>query len=215
MGKGEPAGPTAVLAVMVLVLYAAAGSAFVLGRGTFTRSPDSAFASADFRPEDVVFDATAIPPKQGAERPPVDLAAAVAGGPEALARGRELFASTCAACHGPLGRGDGPAGASLNPPPRDFTRAAGWKNGTSLGAIFGTLSEGIPGTAMVAYDTLSPEDRFAVAHAVQSLGAFAHAPDTRAGLEALDARYHLTAGVREPNRAPVAAVMANMAREGR
>jgi mono/diheme cytochrome c family protein len=33
--------------------------------------------------------------------------------PEALARAKTLFARDCAACHGPEGKGDGPAGAEL------------------------------------------------------------------------------------------------------
>lgn len=36
---------------------------------------------------------------------------------------QRLFATRCVACHGPLGKGDGVAGAQLNPRPRDFTKA--------------------------------------------------------------------------------------------
>jgi mono/diheme cytochrome c family protein len=31
-----------------------------------------------------------------------------------------VFVEACASCHGDKGRGDGPAGRFLNPPPRDF-----------------------------------------------------------------------------------------------
>jgi mono/diheme cytochrome c family protein len=47
--------------------------------------------------------------------------AARAADPE---RGRTLFAESCASCHGPGGRGDGPVGQALaakGTPPRDFT----------------------------------------------------------------------------------------------
>jgi mono/diheme cytochrome c family protein len=37
---------------------------------------------------------------------------------------RQLFATTCAMCHGPEGRGDGPASANLNPPPRNYSDKA-------------------------------------------------------------------------------------------
>lgn len=39
-----------------------------------------------------------------------------------LARGKELFNGTgaCATCHGPLGAGDGPAAAALNPKPANM-----------------------------------------------------------------------------------------------
>jgi cytochrome c553 len=33
----------------------------------------------------------------------------------------EKFTILCAPCHGPAGRGDGPAAAALNPKPRNFT----------------------------------------------------------------------------------------------
>jgi mono/diheme cytochrome c family protein len=41
------------------------------------------------------------------------------------ARGKKLFAANCASCHGVAGRGDGPAGAALNPKPADLTAMAG------------------------------------------------------------------------------------------
>lgn len=37
------------------------------------------------------------------------------------AAGKPLFEANCASCHGTSGKGDGPVGAALNPPPRDFT----------------------------------------------------------------------------------------------
>lgn len=42
-----------------------------------------------------------------------------------LHRGKKLFEQYCAACHGPHGRGDGPAGATLNPRPVDLVAMAG------------------------------------------------------------------------------------------
>jgi mono/diheme cytochrome c family protein len=41
------------------------------------------------------------------------------------ARGKKLFAANCASCHGAGARGDGPAGAALNPRPADLTVMAG------------------------------------------------------------------------------------------
>lgn len=39
-------------------------------------------------------------------------------------KGRELYVVYCATCHGPSGKGDGPAAAGLQPPPADHTNAA-------------------------------------------------------------------------------------------
>ncbi len=35
--------------------------------------------------------------------------------------GNTLFQANCATCHGTGGKGDGPVGQALQPPPRDFT----------------------------------------------------------------------------------------------
>jgi mono/diheme cytochrome c family protein len=53
------------------------------------------------------------------------LAAALAacGGAEEPT-GAMLFARHCASCHGPEGRGDGPAAAALSTPPADLTQLA-------------------------------------------------------------------------------------------
>jgi mono/diheme cytochrome c family protein len=39
------------------------------------------------------------------------------------AKGKVLFETNCASCHGTSGKGDGPVGAALQPPPRNFTVA--------------------------------------------------------------------------------------------
>lgn len=40
------------------------------------------------------------------------------------ANGKDLYAKYCVACHGPSGKGDGPAAAALNPNPADLTNKA-------------------------------------------------------------------------------------------
>jgi mono/diheme cytochrome c family protein len=37
------------------------------------------------------------------------------------AKGKASFNQICASCHGPAGKGDGPAAAALNPKPRDLS----------------------------------------------------------------------------------------------
>jgi mono/diheme cytochrome c family protein len=38
------------------------------------------------------------------------------------AAGKATFSANCASCHGETGKGDGPVGAALQPPPRDFSQ---------------------------------------------------------------------------------------------
>src|SRR5579863_4817449 len=38
--------------------------------------------------------------------------------------GKAMYASYCAACHGPAGKGDGPAASELKVPPEDLTQLA-------------------------------------------------------------------------------------------
>ena len=39
---------------------------------------------------------------------------------EARQQAQQMFSTRCAACHGPEGRGNGPAAVSLKPPPRNY-----------------------------------------------------------------------------------------------
>lgn len=43
--------------------------------------------------------------------------------------GKAMYASYCAACHGPAGKGDGPAASELKVPPVDLTQLAKNNNG--------------------------------------------------------------------------------------
>ncbi len=38
------------------------------------------------------------------------------------AAGKTTFETNCASCHGTTGKGDGPVGAALQPPPRDLSK---------------------------------------------------------------------------------------------
>lgn len=90
--------------------------------------------------------------------------------PALVAHGKELFQVQCVACHGPEGQGNGPAAASLSPKPRNFTQNAGWVNGRKPTMVFKTLKEGVPGSAMASFATLSSDDRWALDAYVLSLG---------------------------------------------
>lgn len=69
-------------------------------------------------------------------------------GPQAAAAGGQVFQSNCAACHGPQGHGDGPAGASLDPAPKNLAELG--KVATDDYLLW-RISTGRPGTAMVPW----------------------------------------------------------------
>ena len=48
----------------------------------------------------------------------------VAAGEGDAAKGKEIFAKSCATCHGATGKGDGAAAAALNPKPKDLSDKA-------------------------------------------------------------------------------------------
>ena len=70
---------------------------------------------------------------------------------ENIAKGKALFEGkgTCFNCHGKSGKGDGPAGAVLNPGPRDFTNCKFHKKRKD-GELFWVIKNGSPGTGMVS-----------------------------------------------------------------
>ncbi len=151
-------------------------------------------------------DPTEYPPAKGYELSPVDPKTVLTASPELLDRGRALFQQNCVACHGTSGEGNGPASAGLRPPPRNLTRAEGWKNGYQLTRIFKTLSEGIPGSSMAAFDYVGATGRMALAHYVQSLGEFPHGREDQETMDAL-AKQFASTGEKVPNKIPVSMAM--------
>ncbi|HEU5049285.1 MAG TPA: FTR1 family protein [Gemmatimonadales bacterium] len=80
-----------------------------------------------------------------------------------LARGAEIYASSCAGCHGRSGAGDGPDARRLDPVPADLTDAEALRDASPLD-FYRRITIGVAGTAMPAYETsLTADDRWAVA----------------------------------------------------
>ena len=73
--------------------------------------------------------------------------------PDVLAKGKAIFEGkgTCFTCHGQTGKGDGPAGAALDPSPRNFTNPEFDKVRTE-GEMFWVIKNGSPGTGMISYN---------------------------------------------------------------
>lgn len=96
-------------------------------------------------------------PSSPASAPQVALAAAV-------------YQAQCAACHGATGHGDGPAGLQLEPRPVAFTDKDRARERSTF-ALYQAISQGIEGTAMPGFGTISESDRWALAFFI---GRFAH-----------------------------------------
>jgi mono/diheme cytochrome c family protein len=65
------------------------------------------------------------------------------------AKGKILYEKSCAACHGPQGKGDGPTGKVLVPPAADFTSGKSRKQ--SEKELLAIIRDGKAGTAMVPW----------------------------------------------------------------
>lgn len=68
---------------------------------------------------------------------------------ESIAFGAQLYAGQCSICHGPQGRGDGPAAAALAERPADLTEHVLHHR---EGDVLWWIKHGIPGTPMPAFD---------------------------------------------------------------
>lgn len=69
------------------------------------------------------------------------------------AAGEGLYQQYCASCHGPLGRGDGPVGAALNPKPADHSNGD-YMNALSDEHLFKVVKYG--GTAVDRSPLMAP-----------------------------------------------------------
>lgn len=147
-----------------------------------------------------------LPLKKGSITPPVDVAKLSIPTPELLAKGKDIYNTTCASCHGETGAGNGPAGAALNPPPRNFVNPQPWKNGPKISQMYITLQEGIPNTGMASFSTIPPEDRFAVIQYVHTFNP-SYPKDTPEDLALLDQKYSLKNGVKMANQIPLGLAM--------
>ncbi len=134
--------------------------------------------------------------------PPVDVKVISVPTPELIGKGRETYKTICAACHGETGAGGGPGSIGLNPAPRNFTSSEGWINGETISAIYTTLQEGIANSAMIAYDFLTPEEKFGVIHYIRSEFMTDPPVDSESELNALDQIYNLSDGTEIPGQIP-------------
>lgn len=139
--------------------------------------------------------------KKGGISPAVDLLLVEKPTQEFINKGKDLFKANCSSCHGENGQGDGPAGATLNPKPRNFHAVNGWTNGRTIDMMYKTLQEGIIKNGMAAYEYIPPADRFAIISYIRTFADFP--PIKKEELTQLDNQYQLTKGTIIPNQIPV------------
>lgn len=77
-------------------------------------------------------------------------------GADAALEGAKVFQTNCEACHGPQGHGDGIASQSLEPKPRDL---AVFEESVGDDYLFWRISQGKPGTSMVAWKSILTEEQ--------------------------------------------------------
>jgi high-affinity iron transporter len=92
--------------------------------------------------------------------------------PPNVAAAASLYQAQCAACHGAAGKGDGPLAARLQPPPVAFTDKERARQRSTF-ALYQVISQGLEGTPMPSFSSLSEDDRWALAFFI---GQFAHDP---------------------------------------
>jgi mono/diheme cytochrome c family protein len=87
---------------------------------------------------------------------------------KSIATGKSVYAGQCLSCHGPAGRGDGPAAKDLNPKPRNLSDPA--IQSQTDGSMFWKLTEGRK--PMPTFEKLiSEDDRWNVINYVRTLAA--------------------------------------------
>ena len=95
----------------------------------------------------------------------------VASNAKSVAEGKGIYSGkgACMSCHGEAGKGDGPAGASFNPLPRNFTDI-NWQKARTDGEIYWAITNGTD-FGMIAYESmLSKEERWILVNYIRELG---------------------------------------------
>jgi len=89
---------------------------------------------------DAVATLASVPPEYAGQTNPL--------GADASTEGASVFKINCEACHGPQGHGDGPAGAALDPQPKNL---AVLQAAADDDYLYWRINTGREGTSMVAW----------------------------------------------------------------
>ncbi|MFQ5615979.1 MAG: c-type cytochrome [Anaerolineales bacterium] len=117
-------------------------------------------------------------PYQSIEWPPGQRPAGSGDLPTTMTQGEQIYRERCAICHGPDGRGDGAAAASMIPRPRDFTMGFYKYKSTPDGQpptgedLINVVANGLHASAMPYFGDILTEDEIAaVVEHLKSLAA--------------------------------------------
>ncbi|MBN1634190.1 MAG: cytochrome c [Ignavibacteria bacterium] len=143
-----------------------------------------------------------LPYVKGSMTPPIEINKFASSTPELTAKGKGIYKTQCLSCHGEDGKGDGIAGVTLNPKPRNFQILEGWTNTPDFKGMYKTLQEGVTSRGMASYSNLPPEDRFALIHYVRTFSD-KYPKITDEELTELETTYSLSKGLKTPNQIPV------------
>jgi len=185
-----------VLLILIIVVmgYSYLGKLETFSRGELTPITLSADTTAKMTGD--------LPVVKGTTTAPVDLVKEVVSTPDKVAKGKTLFEANCVSCHGTEGKGDGIAGKTLNPPPRNFTALTGWTNGPTFSSMYKTLQEGIIARGMASYNQLLPEERISLILYIKTFNSGFPSIDQKE-ITTVDAAYSLSKGFKLPNQIPV------------
>lgn len=118
-------------------------------------------------PEHVMGILAVVPEDARDDRPPRPVTEAM------LAQAKTQYDTLCAVCHGPEGRGDGPAGAALNPKPMNFHYRS-FQERMPVGATHWVIKNGLGNTprrsGMPAFGQLPDDQIWALVEYVRRLG---------------------------------------------
>lgn len=152
-------------------------------------------------------DTTAVTPELTIQEPRIasalDMNSITNPSPDFIEKGKGLYINTCGSCHGNEGKGDGVAGAVMNPKPRNFHENTGWKNGRKFTEMYSTLEKGLGATGMPGYDYMSVEDRVAIIQYMRKTFMVDAPVNTQAEIAELDKKYSLTAGKQVAGTIPI------------
>jgi mono/diheme cytochrome c family protein len=86
--------------------------------------------------------------------------------------GKQAYDEKCVACHGANGKGDGPAGAALTPPPQDFAKSLKGKSDDWIAKVTkeGGPAVGLPATMPPFSDLSDDQVKGLVAYMKQLAG---------------------------------------------